>query len=149
MRRSLRCLALLTLLLAAPANAQAAPQEASLTPIAFGSCAHQDKPQPIWNAVLAWRPELFVFTGDNVYGDVTSAAMTELREAYAKAGKVEGIAALRARVPVLATWDDHDYGRNDAGADFAHKEKAQRLFLDYWGIGAGDPRARRPGVYQL
>jgi alkaline phosphatase D len=143
MSQSLRCLVLVALMLAGSAVASEAP----LTRIAFGSCAHQQKPQPIWDAVLAWRPELFVFTGDNVYGDVASAAMTELRAAYAAAGKVAGLARLRAQVPVLATWDDHDYGRNDAGADFPHKEKAQRLFLDYWGIGDDDPRARRPGVY--
>jgi alkaline phosphatase D len=143
MIRSLRGVALVILTLAG----QAAAQEAPLTRIAFGSCAHQDKPQPIWEAVLAYRPELFIFTGDNVYGDVTSEAMTELREAYAKAGKVEGIAALRARVPVLATWDDHDYGRNDGGADFPHKEEAERLFDAFWGIEDDDPRRGRPGVY--
>jgi alkaline phosphatase D len=144
MSQSLRSLTLVILMLAGAASAQEAP----LTRIAFGSCAHQQKPQPIWDAVLAYRPELFVFTGDNVYGDVTSAAMTELRDAYAAAGKVAGIAALRANMPVLATWDDHDYGQNDGGADFAHKEQAQRLFLEFWEIDADDPRARRPGVYQ-
>ena len=87
MRPRLCCL-LLTLLLAGAANAQEASHGAPLTRIAFGSCAHQNKPQPIWDAVLAWRPELFIFTGDNVYGDVTSAAMTELREAYAKFDKL-------------------------------------------------------------
>ncbi len=146
MRPSVCCL-LLTLLLAGAANAQEESHGAPLTRIAFGSCAHQNKPQPIWDAVLAWRPALFIFTGDNVYGDVTSAAMRELREAYAKAGKVEGIAALRAQVPVLATWDDHDYGRNDAGGNFAHREQAKELFLDYWEIEADDPRTRRPGIY--
>ncbi len=144
MSRSLRCVMLVALALA---NATAA-QEAPLTRIAFGSCAHQDKPQPIWDAVLAWRPELFIFAGDNVYGDVTSAAMTELRAAYAAAGEVEGIEALRAQVPVLATWDDHDYGRNDGGADFAYREASKALFLDYWGITDDDPRARRPGIYR-
>jgi len=140
---SLRCLVLVALML----GGEAAAEEAPLTRIAFGSCAHQDKPQPIWDAVLAYRPELFVFTGDNVYGDVMSAAMTELREAYAAAAKVAGIAALRAEVPVLAIWDDHDYGQNDGGADFAHKEQAERLFLDFWGIGHDDPRGQRPGIY--
>jgi alkaline phosphatase D len=139
----LQWLALAALVLAGSAAAQDAP----LTRIAFGSCAHQKKPQPIWGAVLDYRPQLFIFTGDNVYGDVTSGAMVELREAYARAGKVEGIAALRAQVPVLATWDDHDYGQNDGGSDFAHKEAAQALFLKFWGIGEGDPRATRPGVY--
>jgi alkaline phosphatase D len=143
MAGSLRFLALLALML----GGQAVAEEPALTRIAFGSCAHQAKPQPIWDAVLAYRPELFVFTGDNVYGDVTSDAMTELREAYAAAAKVPGIAALRAKVPVLATWDDHDYGQNDGGADFPHKAQAEGLFLDFWGIEADDPRAQRPGVY--
>ncbi|HLF10349.1 MAG TPA: alkaline phosphatase family protein, partial [Gammaproteobacteria bacterium] len=40
-----------------------------LTRIAFGSCASQDKEQPIWETVLDARPELFIFLGDNIYGD--------------------------------------------------------------------------------
>ena len=143
MTRMLGCLAFVALVLAG----QPAAGEAPLSRIAFGSCAHQDKPQPIWDAVLDYRPELFVFTGDNVYGDVTSAAMTELRNAYAAAAMVEGIAALRAQVPVLATWDDHDYGQNDGGADFPHKGQAEELFHAFWGIEDDDPRRQRPGIY--
>jgi alkaline phosphatase D len=143
MSLTLRCVVFVMVLLAGQAVAQQAP----LTRIAFGSCAHQQKPQPIWDAVLAYRPELFIFTGDNVYGDVTSAAMTELREAYAAAAKIEGIAALRAQVPVLATWDDHDYGQNDGGGDFAYQQQAKQLFLDFWRIEGDDPRRQRPGVY--
>ena len=30
-----------------------------LTRIAFGSCADQAKPQPIWDAVLAYKPDGF------------------------------------------------------------------------------------------
>jgi alkaline phosphatase D len=40
-----------------------------LSRIAFGSCANQSMAQPIWDAVLAYRPDLFIFAGDNVYGD--------------------------------------------------------------------------------
>jgi alkaline phosphatase D len=40
-----------------------------LTRIAFGSCADEEKPQPIWDVVLIYRPELFLFAGDNLYGD--------------------------------------------------------------------------------
>ncbi|GIT23447.1 MAG: hypothetical protein CM1200mP40_31290 [Gammaproteobacteria bacterium] len=29
--------------------------------IAFGSCVHQDKPQPIWSEVLVADPDLFFF----------------------------------------------------------------------------------------
>jgi alkaline phosphatase D len=73
--------------------------------------------------------------------------MTELRDAYAAAGKIEGYAALRRQVPVLAVWADHDYGQNDAGADFPYRDRAQELFLEVWNSGGDDPRARRAGIY--
>jgi alkaline phosphatase D len=139
---------LLAVVLAVPWSAPVPAQEpAPLTRIAFGSCAHQAKPQPIWDAVLDYRPELFIFAGDNVYGDVTSATMTELSEAYASAATIEGYAKVRGTVPVLATWDDHDYGQNDGGADFAHKDAAKALFLDFWQVPKHDPRRARDGIY--
>ncbi len=127
-----------------PTLAQAEPP---LTRIAFGSCAHQDKPQPIWDAVLRYLPDLFIFAGDNVYGDLSPGAANGLREAYAKAAGIEGYRKLRAEVPVLATWDDHDYGQNDAGGDFPYKDQAKALFLEFWQVQADDPRRTRDGVY--
>jgi alkaline phosphatase D len=138
--------ALLLLVLAALSGAARADGP-PLTRIAFGSCAHQDKPQPIWDAVLDYRPELFIFAGDNVYGDLAPGAPTPLAEAYAKAATIPGQQALRAQVPVLAVWDDHDYGQNDAGGDFPYREQAKALFLDYWQIAADDPRRSRAGIY--
>jgi alkaline phosphatase D len=40
-----------------------------LSRIAFGSCAKQDKPQPIWDAIVATQPQRFLFIGDNIYAD--------------------------------------------------------------------------------
>lgn len=122
-------------------------QPQPLTRIAFGSCADQDEPQPIWEAVLAYRPELFIFAGDNVYGDVASGELVELRRAYAAAREIPGMNLLRASVSHLATWDDHDYGANDGGADFPWKRESQRLFADYWELAPDDPRRTREGVY--
>tara|TARA_B100000482_G_scaffold68465_1_gene48093 strand:+ start:342 stop:1634 length:1293 start_codon:yes stop_codon:yes gene_type:complete len=34
--------------------------------------------------------------------------------------------------PILATWDDHDYGEDDAGAEYAHKVESMRQFKDFW-----------------
>jgi alkaline phosphatase D len=138
---------ILAVALAAGTSSARAQEAAPLTRVAFGSCAHQAKPQPIWDAVLDYRPELFIFAGDNVYGDVTSAALTELSEAYASTAAIEGYARVRETVPVLATWDDHDYGQNDGGADFAHKAAAKRLFLDFWQVRQHDPRRTREGIY--
>jgi alkaline phosphatase D len=132
---------------AAPVPAAKAQVEPPMTQIAFGSCAHQTRPQPIWDAVLHYRPELFIFAGDNVYGDVTSGAMAELTAAYARAAEIPGYRAIRERTRVLATWDDHDYGANDGGADFPHRAAAQALFVDFWDIPDDDPRTRREGIY--
>jgi alkaline phosphatase D len=126
-----------------------------LTRIAFGSCANQEVEQPIWEAVLAYRPELFIFTGDNVYGDyrdgrfVTdeSLMLDSLKAAYDRAETIPGLRRLRETTPHLATWDDHDYGKNDAGVEFVHKDAAQKLFMDFWKLPPTDPRRSRHGVY--
>jgi hypothetical protein len=34
-------------------------------------------------------------------------------------------------VQVIGTWDDHDYGLNDAGKDFGRKFFTQKLMLDF------------------
>lgn len=122
--------------------------------LAFGSCARQDKEQPIWDAILAAQPDLFVFTGDNVYGDWrhglpnrNNEDMSSLRAAYDDASRIDGWRRLRATVPFEATWDDHDYGLNDAGAEFPYKETAQQMFADFWQLPADDPRRSREGIY--
>ncbi|MGH6816669.1 MAG: alkaline phosphatase D family protein [Hyphomicrobiaceae bacterium] len=100
--------------------------------IAFGSCLSQRRPQPIWKSAIAERPQLFLMLGDNVYGDVAGADMKELKEAYSIQAAHPDLAAARAAFPFLATWDDHDYGRNDAGAEFPYKSAAARLFHKFW-----------------
>jgi alkaline phosphatase D len=113
--------------------------------IAFGSCADQNKPQPIWAAIESLRPDLFIFLGDNIYGDTVD--MQHLAEQYRKLAQQPGFRNLCARTPVLAMWDDHDYGENDAGADYPCKEESRRIFCDFWNVSANSPRRRRAGVY--
>jgi len=113
--------------------------------IAFGSCAEQGKPQPVWEAVLGASPDLFVFLGDNIYGDTRDAAV--LRAKYAELAAKPGFRRLCERVPVLATWDDHDYGEDDAGADYPLKEVSRQIFCDFWGEPAQSPRRVRNGIY--
>jgi alkaline phosphatase D len=123
-------------------------ESATIERIAFGSCADQRLPQPFWDVMLAAAPQLVFLMGDNVYGDVTSAAMTELRDAYARLAAQPGFQRLRRRVPILAIWDDHDYGGNDAGGDFPYREEAAALFRDFWQVPANSPRGRRDGLYE-
>lgn len=116
-----------------------------LTRIAFGSCAKQDKAQPIWDAVLAARPDLFIFLGDNIYADTRDPAVMAAK--YAALAAKPGFQKLKATTPLMAIWDDHDYGENDAGADYPMKAESRRQFCDFWGEAATSPRRTRDGIY--
>lgn len=116
-----------------------------LTRIMFGSCIRQDRPAPILPKIAVDEPELFIFLGDNIYGDTDD--MKVLWAKYQQLAKLPGFAELRADSQIMATWDDHDYGKNDAGADYAMREESQRRFLNFWGSRKGSDRRKRDGIY--
>lgn len=119
--------------------------EEPISRIAFGSCADQRKSQPIWNAVIAADPDLFVFLGDNVYADTED--MDEMRTAYSMLAKHEGFKKLRSACPIFATWDDHDYGVNDGGAEYPMREGAEEVFHEFFATPETAPSRNRPGIY--
>lgn len=120
-------------------------RQESVQRICFASCAHQDKDQPLLDTALARNPDLFIYLGDNIYGD--SRDLEKLREKYKiLSGKPE-FQRLWDSVPVLATWDDHDYGENDAGRHYPLKEKSKELFLDFWAEPLLSSRRLHPGIY--
>lgn len=120
--------------------------------IAFGSCAQQWREQPIWEAVTAARPDLFLFLGDAIYGDYdgskpfTPSKQTLKHDWDMLAAKPE-FQAFRAQVPVMATWDNHDYGSHNGGAEFPLKEMTKTAFLDFFGEPADSVRRRTPGIH--
>lgn len=137
--------------------------------IAFGSCANQSAPQPIWNAINQFDPHLFIWLGDNIYGDnkhpfkifgkkrtigpwknvprFFATSKEEMEKKYALAKHVPGYAELRHRSKVIGTWDDHDYGLNDAGREFRGKNTNQKLLLDFLDEPEDSPRRKQAGVY--
>lgn len=118
----------------------------ALTRIAFGSCASQDKDQPIWDAIVAAQPDLMIMLGDNVYLDTRDAAVMKAK--YEKLAAKPEFQKARAAMPMVAIWDDHDFGENDAGGDYPMKDESRRQFCDFWGEDAGSERRTRPdGIY--
>jgi len=115
--------------------------------IIFGSCIDQKKAQPIWQTILAAKPDLFIFGGDNVYASSQPWQLQNLKDAYVSQAAQPGFAALRASVPHVAIWDDHDMGLNDGGVEFPHKQAAKNEFLDFWRLPVDDPRRTRDGLY--
>ncbi len=113
--------------------------------IAFGSCANEKRAQPIWDTINQLNPQLFILTGDNVYADSGDPAI--LRASYDKFGAIPGFAQLRASCPLVATWDDHDYGANDAGVEWEGKAAAKEAFMAFYETPAESPLRGRGGVY--
>lgn len=113
--------------------------------IAFGSCDTQDHPQLIWDDVVAVKPDLFLFLGDNIYADTEDMALMKAK--YGILGAAPGYQKLLKTCPVLATWDDHDFGVNDGGAAYPKKVESQQIMLDFFGVPKDSVRRKRPGVY--
>lgn len=113
--------------------------------IAFGSCAGQNAPQPVWDAVHALSPDVFLLLGDNVYADTSN--MDIMRAAYDKLAAIPGFQKVRDSTRLLATWDDHDYGANDAGAEFPAKYDSEDVFENFFGFPDNHPARSRDGVY--
>ena len=113
--------------------------------VAFGSCNMPQEPNPFWDDILAEQPDIWIWCGDIVYADTED--MDRLRSIYAMQDTVSGYAKLKAEVPIIGTWDDHDFGVNDGGAGFAVKKDSQQVFLDFMGVPQDSERRTREGVY--
>lgn len=119
--------------------------------IAFGSSIHQWNKQPVWKAIRDTKPALFIFAGDNVHTDLGPFILLRLPyrigKAYEQLADDKGFAELREQIPILATWNDHDYGRADAGEEFRHKEASKQHFMRFFDVPESAPMRNRPGIY--
>jgi alkaline phosphatase D len=103
----------------------------------------------MWAQIAAQNPQLFLMIGDNVYGDSgwdADAGLESLRQAYALQASHPEFAGFRAKVPMMTTWDDHDFGLNDAGGNFPMRRWGEALYEEFW--GSSDAVRSRPGVYE-
>jgi alkaline phosphatase D len=100
--------------------------------VATGSCARhaEDPHQLIWRVVAERQPDLFVWLGDNIYGDSSRADV--LSAEYQRQRDVNSYVPVGPRVPQLAIWDDHDFGDNNGDRTNAAKDTALEVFRNYW-----------------
>lgn len=117
----------------------------TISKIAFGSCAQQDNPLPIFDLIVKHKPDLFVFLGDNIYADTDDEK--EMMKKYAQLNEKPTYQNLIKNVPIIATWDDHDYGDNDAGKNFKKKKESKDIFLQFFHEPQDSDRRKRDGIY--
>ena len=116
------------------------------TTIGLLVCHVQGRPAPsieFFADVL--QPDYAVWLGDNVYADTETDPQHIQRQLDILAGK-PGFQKLKANTPFFVTWDDHDYGLNNAGKEYIFKEESKTIFRNFWELENKVP-ANQDGVY--
>lgn len=102
---------------------------------AFTSCILDSYLQDdIWKHMVALDPDVIFLIGDNVYTD-TLKDQTTPSDLWARNFETRARVSLfrnRKLVPVIATWDDHDYGKNNADRDYPHKKESLAVFKTFF-----------------
>ena len=113
--------------------------------IAFGSCGHQDQTLSIFQNIKEQHPDYFIFLGDNVYADTRDT--NKMKAAYAQLRNNVNFQKLDSSTKILATWDDHDYGEDDAGKYYPMKNESKKIFLDFFKEPKNSLRYEHQGIY--
>lgn len=116
--------------------------------VGFGSCAYINEPEggfdrmggrpyggeyQIFESIYEQSPDFFIWLGDNVYyrePDWTTRSGKIHRWTHDRS--IPELRPMLATIPQYAIWDDHDYGPNDAGREYWHRELATEIFTLFW-----------------
>jgi alkaline phosphatase D len=126
----------------------APPHESSelLQRIAFGSCNKTDLPQPLFRKLVMDKPQLWIWTGDVIYGDSRDPAV--LSQLYARQlQQPDYTGFLATGVGVIGTYDDHDFGEENGGRSYPSRAASMQLFLDFVNEPKDSPRRQQEGIY--
>ncbi|MEZ0540277.1 alkaline phosphatase D family protein [Fibrella arboris] len=116
-----------------------------ITTIAFGSCSDQKRPQPLWDDIIAQKPDVWVWLGDTIYGD--SESMDTLRANYDRQKSNPVYQQLRQSTQIIGVWDDHDYGVNDGGKEYPKRKESQQVMLDFLDVPTNSALRKQKGTY--
>lgn len=119
----------------------------SVLTIAFGSCNRQREPQDYWATIGNHHPDAWLWLGDNVYSDTDD--MVRMAADYEQQKTAPAYAAFAAATPLIyGVWDDHDYGLNDGGKEWPHKDAAKTEMLRFLDVPEDAAVRSRAGGYQ-
>lgn len=115
--------------------------------LTFGSCNRVDLENKLWDDILLNKPDVWVWGGDNIYADTSD--MDKMKKMYDRQKSNPEYQKVLQKISVVGTWDDHDYGLNDGGLEWKHKQDSEQLFLDFMDVSKDDIRRNREGVYHV
>lgn len=113
--------------------------------ISFGSCNNQGDAQPLWDDLIRQRPDLWIWGGDNIYADWIEGR--DIANAYAYQNRNPKYHLFKTQTPIIGTWDDHDFGFDNANGEFESKKESQQLHLNFLEVPKDSPRRQQDGIY--
>lgn len=116
-----------------------------LTTITFGSCSHEDDDQSYWDLIAQQNPDLWIWLGDNIYGDSEDMAVIESK--YTQLKTDSNYRAFHEEKAIIGVWDDHDYGVNDGGKEYPKKKETRDLMFEFLDVPQTHPAWQREGGY--
>lgn len=120
--------------------------------VALESCTSDIVHLPLlWDNLKSHKPDYLFMLGDNVYGDLFKdyAEITEehLWDRYFRSLRVFKIFQQEELTPVLAIWDDHDYGKNNSDSSYEKKDFTLFLFRTFFNQNKNTPVIKQgPGT---
>ena len=115
--------------------------------VLIGSCMNDgeksEEIEAIWSRALEREPDAMFLIGDNVYADwvngryLAPANGAQLWRRYAETMSRLPVYRWKRLVPILATWDDHDFGVNDGDRRHPYKDEARAVFMSFFPQEAG------------
>eukprot|EP00026_Physarum_polycephalum_P009810 Phypoly_transcript_09947.p1 GENE.Phypoly_transcript_09947~~Phypoly_transcript_09947.p1 ORF type:complete len:418 (+),score=49.08 Phypoly_transcript_09947:89-1342(+) len=125
-----------------------------LSKFAFGSCNKHDLPQPLWEHIQKYNPELWVWLGDIVYADTREmpflwkpSALSVMEYKYDAQRNNKDYKKLASTVNITGVWDDHDYGMNNGGKFYSDRRDSQKILLKFLDEPKESERWNRDGLY--
>lgn len=90
----------------------------------------------IWDNLTSHNPDYIFMIGDNIYADFfkdfVKIDKKHLSYRYIHSWLVYKLFQKKHLTPVLALWDDHDYGENNSDSTYANKETSKKLFSIFY-----------------
>lgn len=90
-----------------------------------------------WKALIADRPDLLFMIGDTTYADQLGgnrkvADPAQLWQRHVETRNTVPFYFSSLLIPTLATWDDHDFGANDANRTYPYAKESRDIFLSFF-----------------